>query len=256
MSRLTRPSGRLFLERGAVGPPYWDDGIPTVIVGTSPSLSGFNFERLRPFHVLAVKAAIFDIPFADAGFGLDWPRYLEWKERFASVPFPVYWAISEDRDKTVEVPVLSSNIILIRRLDPIALSSNPEFINAGGTSGFAALNLALLKRATKIILLGYDYCSNKNDWHYNEHHYEKRRSQNSPCWKVWAGYYDRIKGNLEELGINVVNASPKSWIEAFPKRTIDDALELGLHWLRQEGRSGLRGGAALPDQEMQQRDSS
>ena len=39
-----------------------------------PSLIDFDFEQLRGATILAVKGSIFNIPWADAGFGMDMVR--------------------------------------------------------------------------------------------------------------------------------------------------------------------------------------
>ena len=53
---------------GKIGKPFWDDK-PVAVVAGGPSLVDFDFEQLRGAHVLAVKGSMFDIPWADAGFG-------------------------------------------------------------------------------------------------------------------------------------------------------------------------------------------
>src|SRR5262245_47125888 len=75
----------------------WSDK-PCAIVAGGPSLIGFDFAKLQPFHVLAVKASIFDLKFADAGFGLDMPRYMEWVDnnKFAGTTMPIYWAVERN----------------------------------------------------------------------------------------------------------------------------------------------------------------
>ena len=65
-------SDRTALEFSRVGQPFWDDK-PVAIVGTGPSLTGFDFHRILDCscHVLAVNNSVFDLLNADAVFSLD-----------------------------------------------------------------------------------------------------------------------------------------------------------------------------------------
>jgi len=48
-----------------------------------------------------------------------------------------------------------------RRIDISNLSDDPGAICSGGSSGFGAVNLAWLKRSRRMILLGFDYDTEK-----------------------------------------------------------------------------------------------
>jgi hypothetical protein len=105
--------------------------------------------------VVAVKGAMFNVSKADCGFGLDIPRYLEWQGMFNRVPFVIYWA-------TPTIKLLgpgphANQVRFLRRLDTTALSDDPHTVYSGGSSGFGALNIAWLKRAKRIVLLGFEY---------------------------------------------------------------------------------------------------
>jgi hypothetical protein len=207
---------------GTVGPPYWDDR-PVALVGGGPSLVGFDLERLRPLHVVGVKASMFDIPWADAGFGLDTLTFKEWRERFAALSFPVFWAIPE-HDLIGKQPQ-APNVVLLKRTGRFELSRDPAVINGGGTSGYGALELALHKRANKIVLLGYDYSiPASGDFHHNERHYVEKRAQSPSAWKMWTKNFDKAARELPS-GVEVINASPHSQIAGFPRTAIEDGLQ-------------------------------
>jgi hypothetical protein len=121
-------------------------------------------------------------------------------------------------------------------LDPVAiylrdalppLSEDRRAVHPGGTSGYAALNLAVLKGARRILLLGYDYGAA-----YGRHHYHEAYSWSDPgdqaSWSRWAANFDAAAGVLSSLGIEVMNASPSSRIACFPKCSVED----GLRWAR------------------------
>ncbi len=210
---------------GKIKSPWWDDK-PVAIVAGGPSLKGFDFERLRDAHVLAIKGSIFDIPWADAGFGLDMLRYRDWQEKLANVPSRVYWAVPEDQlERTGQPP--SKNVTFIKRLDGQGFSTDPGEVYTGGTSGYGGLQVAILKRAKRIVLFGYDYDGNYNpnaEFRHNDQHYERRRDQSAMNWMEWAGYFDGMVPRIKALGVEVVNACPHSQIKCFPKMTVDDAV--------------------------------
>ena len=212
---------------GKISKPFWDDK-PVAIVGGGPSLTGFDFERLRGAHVLAVKGSIFDIPWADAGFGLDMPRYKEWRDKLANVQSRVYWAVPEDQlEKTGPPP--SKNITFLRRLEGNNMSSDPGEIYGGGTSGFGALQIALHKKAKSIVLFGYDYdgaYDSQTGFRHNDQHYEKRRAQNFENWQAWARHFEVYVPYLNQQGIKVINACPASAISCFQKSTLEDGVSM------------------------------
>lgn len=215
---------------GRITRPYWDDK-PVAVVGGGPSLVDFDFEKLRGAHVLAVKGSIFDIPWADAGFGLDMPRYNEWRERLANLPARVYWAVPEEQLARVGPPP-SKNVTFLRRLDGQDVSKEPNAIYGGGTSGFGALQICMHKRAKKIVLFGFDYDGNYDahlGFRHNDVHYVRKREQNAYNWQLWATHFEVYVPHFQELGISVVNACPQSAIRCFQKVTLGDGIEMLRH---------------------------
>lgn len=212
---------------GVIDKPYWDDR-PVAVIGGGPSLKEFDFERLRGCHVLAVKGSVFDVPWADAGFGLDMPRYAEWREKLAGLPTRVYWAVPEDQlDKTGPPP--SPNITFLRRLDGQQISEDPGAIYGGGTSGFGALQICIHKRARAIVLLGYDYdgaYDAASGFRHNDQHYIKRRAQSQYNWIEWASHFAIYAPYFRKHNISIVNACPGSAIDCFQKVTLDDGVNI------------------------------
>jgi hypothetical protein len=213
---------------GKVSEPFWDDK-PVAIVAGGPSLTGFDFERLRGAHVLAVKGSIFDIPWADAGFGLDMPRYMEWRDKLANVQARVYWAVPvEQIDKTGPPP--SHNVTFVRRLDGEAISDDPGEIYGGGTSGFGAVQIAFHKRAKDIVLFGFDYdgayghMAHNRPFRHNDQHYLRKRAQSAANWLSWAEHFQQFIPHIVENNIRIINACPGSAIQCFQKMSLEDGV--------------------------------
>lgn len=215
---------------GKINKPYWDDK-PVAVLGGGPSLVNFDFERLRGVHVLAVKGCIFDVPWADAGFGLDMPRYKEWRDRLAEHQGRVYWAVPEDQLERTGPPP-SKNVTFLKRLAGENLSSDPGEIYGGGTSGFGAMQICIHKKAKRIVLLGYDYDGNYDATHgfrHNDRHYGFKRDQSERNWQLWATHFDVYVPYLNAHGISVVNACPNSAIRCFQKVSLDDGVRMLRH---------------------------
>lgn len=205
---------------GKIGPPWWDDQ-PVAIIGGGPSLAGFDFERLRhSFHVMAVNASIWMLPWADVGFSLDGRLYECWRDRLHLVPYPVYWALHPLAAPRLQTP--AANVTLIARLEESGLSHNLAEV-PGKTSGFGALNLAYLKRAKDVRLFGFDYQPQGDVWHHNEDLYDDKHQQDCKDWRQWAAEFAVIAPLLRTSGVRVVNASPRSLIDCFDVVTLDQA---------------------------------
>lgn len=221
-----RPPKGQPVQFGSAGSPDWTDK-PVAIIGGGPSLSGFDFERLRGrFHVLTVSASCFTVPWADAGFCLDHTGIRNWWQRFvAEVRFPLYLATTEPVIRGVDTPP-SPHMIFLRRQSVNFLSENPLVVSGGGTSGFGAVNLAVLKGTKAILLLGFDYGTTTNQWHHNQAEYGFAYDQKARQWAGWALNFQGMKPLLQKRGVEVINASPASLINCFPRIPLDEAIEL------------------------------
>lgn len=208
------------------GPPWSDK--PTAIVGAGPSLTGVNLDALRDkAHVIAVTSAMFQVPWADVGFGIDFDALSVWWKRLQTMPMDIWWGIPDSRlNRRFQDPP-APNLHFLRVMRGARLSDDPSQVCGGGTSGFAALNFAWLKQARDIVLFGFDFCSDgKGNWHVDEAVYELELSYSQPSWTVWARYFSYISERLQQAGVRVINASPVSTITAFPKVTIEEGLRL------------------------------
>jgi hypothetical protein len=205
---------------GAVGPPSWSDR-PAFLVGGGASLKGFDFGEL-PFlgYVLGVNQSIFHVD-CSAGISIDrlfvqnttapLEAFAKHRELYLA-PGNTWW-------KQIG-PVAGA--IYLKNI-PDGLSDDPATLATGGTSGYAALNLAVLKGAKRIVLLGYDYGLIDGQHHYHDA-YPWHHQANDQSWPSWAKQFDAMAPSLKELGVDVVNASPSSAISCFAKMSIEDAL--------------------------------
>lgn len=224
------------LQRNSVLPPLgrvegdWSDK-PLAIVGTGPSLQGFEFNRfdIAGVRVLAVKEAIWDLPFADCVFGLDRPWINRQADKLRTIATPKVFAVEPECGPCAEI---EGALYILRSRFP-GLSDDPAVIQSGGNSGFGAFNYAYLKRAKRVALFGFDYV----DGHYcPERYHWYAPGQNARYWRNWGDNFIDCKaptkthprGQIAEAGMQIMNASPITTVVAFDKCSIEE----GLAWLQ------------------------
>lgn len=207
----------------AITTPYWTD-TPVYIIGGGPSLSGFDFDRIKDKGLLlGVNDAAFNAP-CDALFSLDqtWARNRH--SQIAEFKGEKILAMPPGYDDTV----IKDVTYVVRRRN-YGLSKNPDDIN-GVNSGYGALGVAYLKRAQQIYLLGFDMKDDierkegerdkvKAHWYKSYSWYAKT---NHRAFHKLASAFDDLIPDLTGAGISVINASPDSLITAFPKCSLSE----------------------------------
>lgn len=117
--------------------------------------------------------------------------------------------------------IQDEGLFVLHNFGSEALSDSPNGINTGSNGGYQSLNIAYLSGAKKIILLGYDmrFPNGKSHWHSGhpvkvpEGHY--------------SGYARKFKTTLAQLqkaGVEVINCSMGSAIDAFPIRPLQESI--------------------------------
>jgi len=112
----------------------------------------------------------------------------------------------------------------LRLTGQTGLELDPSGLRHGSNSGYQAINLAVHLGAKKIILLGYDMKTNGARTHWHD---ESRPPSNVFAYtlsQVLLPHYSSLVKPLKQLGISVINATPDSALNAFPKATLEEAL--------------------------------
>lgn len=199
---------------GSVSGTRWDR---VYLIGGGPSLKGFDFGRLSGRTVVAVNDAAIHIPSATALFSLDLTWIANRRQLLAEFAGEKYVAVPEDYDFSQAV----DGVTYLRRIRiRQGLSyTNHEIAMGGGNSGFGALNLAYLKGAREIFLLGYDLCDSGSHWHLG---YAWGSGKHDALYRKWAQQFDMVAWDLAKMGVRVWNASLISAITAFHKVRLED----------------------------------
>jgi hypothetical protein len=103
------------------------------------------------------------------------------------------------------------------------LTDQAGTVGDGGNSGFQAINLAAQFGARRIVLVGFDMRIDRGA-HWHGRHPPGLNNPTDRNLVRWRLVIDRSAAELAALGIDVVNVSPVSMLNAFPVVSIEEAL--------------------------------
>jgi hypothetical protein len=157
-------------------------------------------------------------PWADICYFADY-RWWEWHHKDAD------FAAFAGQKCTIQNSggmVRDAEVFMLHNLGSDKLSETPNGLNTGSNGGYQAVNIATLAGAAKVLLIGYDmhFPAGRSHWHAGHPVKvpEDRYSQ-------YARSYKTMLPQLAALGVEVVNCTPGSRIDAF--RFSDLKTELG-----------------------------
>lgn len=202
-------------------PEEWP-GATFFILGGGPSLKGFDAEVLRGRgRVIAVNEAGLAVnpgdedalpraPWADVLYWAD-PQFLAWNHDRLQTHQGRYKITRHqpEVDTGLDIKLLPQ-------------SDQPLAVDRRSLSGFcgggAAINLAYLLGAKRIVLLGFDMKG--NNWH-SRH----RRSIDKDRYRThFMPPIAKMAWPLKERGVEVINCTPDSALTCFPFARLDDVL--------------------------------
>lgn len=192
-------------------------GRTAVILASGPSLREFidGGSVLRgPVRTIAVNSTVFDAPAADVCFAAD---FLWWKINATAVR-----KLSRAQGWTTDRTAAGRfGLNFIRGAETGGLHETR--VNVNGNSGSAAINLATLFGAKRILLLGFDMKRGPDGERHHHPEHPKPLGQQS-CFDDWLYKFDALARGCERKGVSVVNCTPGSALTAFPMMSLDEAL--------------------------------
>ena len=171
----------------------WSDR-EVYVIGGGPSLEGFNFEVLDGYTVGANKSAI--VAKTDTMFSLDWKFGFESHEEILEYPGEVYFAVMSKHETKY-----NPKITYLKSNREGSMSTDPKMI-IGLNSGYGALNIAILKGAKKINLLGFDMQLGAKKHFHGGYKWDGSKGAS---YNAWARRFKTAKAKIEELEIDVTN---------------------------------------------------
>ncbi len=192
------------------------DGEDVFVVGSGYSLRFQDPNLLRDRNVIVINRSHEWAPFAQVLFWMDQPIFHQIADAVRK------WrglAITTCVPCKAEMP---RKIKLLTSPQEVGLCRDPQGLASGKNSGHAAINLAYHFGAKRIILLGFDMRVGYGQTsHFTDDVHEPQpwRYKDSliPAFK-------QIAADLDQTGVPVLNATPRSALEAFPKINLADVL--------------------------------
>jgi len=198
--------------------PDWR-GQACAIIASGPSAKYAPIDLLRgQARIIAINESWQLCKWADALYAADggW-----WNARQGVTAFGGL-KISQDRLACDQFKDIRKVIVDTR--SNLLLLDVPGQIGSGGNGGFQALNLAVQFGASPILLIGFDMRVDLGE-HWHPRHYpplsNPHPKDNLPRWRK---ALDGAAPVLKSIGVNVINCSAVSLLEAYPKMTLQEAM--------------------------------
>jgi hypothetical protein len=159
------------------------------------------------------------LPQATVLFSADTQWILKRRKEIAEFAGEKYLCVCASEPLGAPIPGVT---YLEKRFDA-GLSTDPTGLHVRGTSGYAALNLAFLKGAKRILLLGYDFNQDNGQAHWYPDG-ARATAVGTEALQDWAEEFTLAEKQLQRSGVLVLNYSPGSRIRCFQKVPIKPLL--------------------------------
>ena len=194
----------------------WQDET-VYLIGGGPSLTDFNWNDLRNRKTIAINKAILTYPQADVLYWTD-SRFYQWYktevDNYQGLKYTIKNHIKYEDD-----------IRILGKGEKYGLDESMISLCHGNNSGYAAINLAYLLGAKKIILLGYDMKNDGMKGHYHNG-YPVPVTGDIVYKEQFLPGFDILADHLNKKGVKVYNASVYSELNVWPKITFSEALSI------------------------------
>lgn len=185
------------------------------IIAGGPSLLGFDFSKLAGRRVIAINSSVFSYPAADVLFFGD-ARWWGWNADKVKAVFSGHiFTPSNVNDPRVHN--------LVKRSPPpsFVVTERGE-VAMQRTSLTGAMNLAVHFGCSRLVLLGADQQAAPDGR--THHHEDHPIATVEGCWDRQLVELKNAADTLKDLGVEVINTSPRSRINWWPQRSIDEVL--------------------------------
>ena len=201
-------------------PPLWA-GETVVCLGGGPSLTPEQADLCRgKARAIAINNALFLAPWADLHYVCD-RRWMDWHgnrqevETYEGLRVTLDTIIAEKRSGWLWLENDDGN-------GRDGLSGNRTALKTGRNSGYQVINLAVHLGAARILLLGYDMRAVEGRTHWHGDHPTPTRASIYP--NVMLPGFGTLVEPLKARGVDVINCTPGSALDVFPKRALQEAL--------------------------------
>jgi hypothetical protein len=203
-------------------------GVRCIVAATGPSLTDEVAEQCRIAHekwthrVIAVNDAYRLMPFADVLYACD----QAWWDLHKGCPNFEGEKWTTSRNGKV-MPHVEYGLRFVNGQYADGFSLDPKLIHYGKSSGFQAINLAILFGASQIILVGFDMHIRRGRHFFGNH---PRPLNNQANFEEWVSIFDNAARALPD-SIQILNATPGSALKGF--KMVDLASVLSVERIRE-----------------------
>ena len=196
-------------------PKMWP-GATCYILGGGPSLINTDFDIIKRKRTIVTNNAYELAPWSEVLFFMDNHWFKQHEKRLASYHGIKVTIANQFKDRP--------GIKFLNRGSKTMLSTAPNMVNNGNNSGYAAINLAFLLGASKIILVGFDM--KVVDAQHNYHNEHTRKMKDNIYDKEYIPNFGSLVDPLAKAGIEILNATPDSALKCFPFVKLEDTINL------------------------------
>lgn len=205
-------------------------GRTVIVLASGPSLTScLPTIRLRLDDPLVATVAVNStgIPTKD-DYGRVVPAAAPWADMLYAADWGWWSTYQQEALSHTGIKVTASEncfpaVHYLHPTGPEGYDPSPGKIRTGGNSAYQALHIAAQAGASRILLCGVDL-TNKNGRHHHGHHPSPLRNPGDDELIAMGRRFATIVKPMKELGIEVLNCSPDSMLECFPKVPIEEAL--------------------------------
>lgn len=201
-------------------PQHYTEGT-AVLIGGGPSLTTEQVETCREPHaagdliVMGCNDAYRICDFLDVLYAAD-GRWID--HHHENVPEgPECWTADRKNNQVRE----RWNRVAVAAGQGDGLSLDREVLVSGNHSGYQLINLAYLMGCRTLILIGYDCRGGGTHW-FGQHPTPAMQVKSN--FEIWVKNFQAIAESCTILNLTIINATPNSAIDAFPRLTLDAAL--------------------------------
>jgi hypothetical protein len=196
--------------------PDWR-GQTAVVAAPGMSLTPEVAEACHGYRTIAVNDAWRRVPWADILYACDgpWWRHHEGCPAFAGQRWSTH--DTGNNDKTRIVQLYGVRVAYGKPGD--TFSTDPAVIHYGKNSGFQAVNMAILKGASRIVLVGFDM---RGTHFFGEH---PKTLRNPTSFATFIRSFTVASKSLP-AGVSIINATPGSDMRCFPIMPVHEALRM------------------------------
>lgn len=190
--------------------PRMFEGETVAVLASGPSMSQEVADAVRGIPCIAVNDTFRLAPWAAILYAAD----RRW------------WLANPDAMEFPGVKIASpvgpgGDVKVLRQSGSVGFDPNPSMVRSGGNSGYQAVHVAIQAGAKRILLLGFDM----HGTHFFGLHTKKAEGRalgnpNEQKFRVWI---DRF-GALRNRGAEIINCTPGSALDAFPKMSLDEVM--------------------------------